>query len=172
MITTAHVYTTLFLHLGVLLVVTAYYTIGAALLPGITTRAAARFAARPWFVTIIGVAISIPWVVGSIVIAQFSGPPQLIGAMLLGAWIIAGLVGGAGIARYVGTQGSDRGRDDDRWQTVARGGFLIALTWALPFIGWLVVLPLSLAAGVGCLALSRGVRPVAPAPVPAPPIPA
>jgi hypothetical protein len=64
-------------------------------------------------------------------------------------WILAGLVGGAGIAQHVG-----RGRDGTaEWLQTVRGGLFISLTWILPLVGWLGILPLTLATGVGCLVL-------------------
>lgn len=151
MITTAHVYTVLFIHLGVILVATAYYTVGAAMLPALTSDSAERFAARPVRITLIGAALSLPWVVASIVLMRIGGPAGLLGVILVSAWILVGLLGGAGIAEHVGR----RGDDARSWRTTARGGLLMALTWALPIVGWFVVLPLTLAAGVGCVATGR-----------------
>jgi hypothetical protein len=53
----------------------------------------------------------------------------------------------------------------------------VALTWMLPILGWFVVLPLTLACGVGCLVgrhVGRhGGRPtLPPASEPTPPLPA
>ncbi|MCA9286821.1 MAG: hypothetical protein KDA22_16470 [Phycisphaerales bacterium] len=149
MITTAHVYTWLFIHLGVFLVAAAYYAVGAAVLPRLTARSEARFARRPWLPALVGVAVSVPWVVIGIALLPGGGPKALVGAILLGLWMVAGLVGGAGMAQHIGRLGSA----PTGWCTVARGGLLIALTWALPIVGWVVMLPLSLATGLGCLVL-------------------
>ena len=61
MTTHAVVYTWLFVHIGVILVVTSYYTLGAALAPGLTERARKQFARRPWLPIVVGLAISVPW---------------------------------------------------------------------------------------------------------------
>ena len=61
------------------------------------------------------------------------------------------------------------GADDAvTWQNSVRGGLFISLTWVLPVVGWLGMLPLTLAAGLGCLIL--GFVPLRPAAAPAPAI--
>ena len=165
MITTAHVYTVLFIHLGVILVATAYYTVGAAMLPSLTARAEARFAARPVRVVLVGVAVSVPWMVVALLLLRVGGPVGLVGGLLAAAWILAGLLGGAGIAEHIGR----RGDDSRSWRTTARGGLLIALTWALPIVGWIIVLPATIAAGVGCVLTGRAGRTASAATPPPPP---
>ena len=39
------------------------------------------------------------------------------------------------------------------WVQTFRGGLFISLTWVLPLVGWLVMLPLTMSAGIGCLVL-------------------
>ncbi len=147
MITTAHVYTTLFIHLGVVLVATAYYVVAAAILPHLAARSAERMARRPIPAILLGLGITLPWMGGAIVLMSIGGPIGLIGVILALAWVFFGLLGGAGIAEHVGRMGGER----DGWRSVARGGFFMTLTWALPLLGWFVALPLTLAAGIGCL---------------------
>ena len=55
--TMATVWTFLLIHVGVILVVTAYYSLGAALAPGLAERSRDRFARRPWLPILIGVAV-------------------------------------------------------------------------------------------------------------------
>lgn len=161
MITSAHVYAFLFIHLGVILVATAYYTMGAALLPGLTARAAERFATSPVRILLVGLAVSIPWVIVALILLSRGGPIGLLGGIMASTWLLAGLLGGAGIAEHVGRAGESA----HSWRTTARGGLIIALTWALPIVGWIIVLPATIAAGVGCVLL--GGRPAAAPPPPA-----
>jgi hypothetical protein len=151
-----------FIHIGVILVVSAYYALSAAIAPGLTNRARVRFARSPWLPAVIGIGLSVPWVVVSLVLLQApSGPIKFAGAVIGSAWILCGLVGGAGIAQQVGL-GSAGGQAS--WVHSIRGGLFITLTWVLPFIGWLVMLPLTLATGIGCLIL--GFIPIRALPVP------
>lgn len=151
--TSAVVYTILFLHIGVILVVTAYFGLGAALIPRITQRARIRFGRRPWLPMLIGVAISLPWVVASLVLLNLDAAAiKFAGAAIGCLWILLGLIGGAGIAQHVGSGGT-AGAGPVTWVQTVRGALFISLTWVLPLVGWLVMLPLTLAAGIGCLVM-------------------
>ncbi len=152
MTTHAVVYSWLFIHIGVILVVTSYYTLGAALAPALTSRARRQFAARPWLPIVIGLAISVPWILVAIVLLQQApAGAKFVGAMLGCLWILLGLIGGAGIAQHVG--GGDMAPGRVSWVQTFRGGLFISLTWVLPLVGWLVILPLTMSAGIGCLVL-------------------
>jgi len=161
MLTTATVYTFLFIHIGVILVVTAYYVFGAAVAPGLTERSRARFARRPWLPMLLGLVISVPWVVLALILLNAGiGGARFAGAVLGCLWLLCSLLGGAGMAQHVG-------RGDDRsptWISSVRGGLFITLTWVLPLVGWLGMLPLTLATGLGCLIL--GLFPARPAATP------
>lgn len=149
-----------FIHVGVILVVSAYYTLSAAIAPGLTSRSRMRFARSPWLPALIGIGLSLPWVAISLVLLQApSGPIKFAGAVIGSAWILCGLIGGAGIAQQVGLGSSN---EQASWIHSIRGGLFITLTWVLPFIGWLVMLPLTLATGIGCLIL--GLIPIRTAP--------
>ncbi len=105
MTTSAVVQTFLFIHIGVILVVTSYYLLSAAIAPGMVERGREIFARRPGRPIWIGLIISVPWVF--IALAMMSGPPafKFLGVVLFGVWFLLGLVGGAGIAQHIGSRG-------------------------------------------------------------------
>lgn len=149
MTTSAAIQMYLFIHLGVILVVTAYYTVSAALAPQLAERSRTRFAQHPWSTLFIGLAVSIPWVVVAMVTLNASnGLAKFVGGILLALWILAALVGGAGVAQHIGANASSNSND---WTQTVRGGLLMTLTWVLPVVGWFGMLPLTLITGVGCL---------------------
>lgn len=148
MTTDAVVWMWLFVHVGVIAMAASYYMLGAAVAPRLTERARDRFARRPWLPVVVGLGISIPWVVLSLVL--LNTPVKLVGAIGLGLWVLCGLVGGAGIAQHVGVASSG---EDVTWRHTLRGGLFIGLTWALPLVGWLFMLPMTLAAGIGSLSM-------------------
>lgn len=153
MLTLQQVYAVLFLHLGVILVMTAYFVVARMIFPTIVTRGQQRFARRAWLPAIIGIGLSIPWVVISLILmqqGQVAPPLPVIGILIGSAWLLVGFVGTASLAGYIG-----RGADDDvsPWKATMRGGAALTLTWALPFIGWFFILPLTLSIGVGCAVL-------------------
>jgi hypothetical protein len=163
-ISTATVLIWVFIHLGVILVVCAYYALSAALAPNLTEKARIRFARRPWLPALIGLAASVPWVAASLILMSAPlGGLKFAGATLGTLWVLLALVGGAGIAQHIG-QGSTSG-GGETWVRSMRGGLFITLTWILPLVGWMIMLPLTLASGVGCLVL--GMFPMRPQSVPA-----
>lgn len=164
MVTTATVYTFLFIHIGVILVATSYYVLGAAVAPTLTARGRRQFARRPWLPLLLGLFVSVPWVVAAIALLNAPvGAAKFAGAVIGCLWLLCALLGGAGVAQHVGRGVSD---DPSGWQNSVRGGLFISLTWILPLVGWLGMLPLSLAAGLGCLIL--GFVPIKAAPVAVP----
>jgi hypothetical protein len=175
MLNSAVVSAWLWVHVGVLLVVMGYAICGHAMFPRFVETGRRRLDERPLRTLFVGLAISLPWVGVAIALANApNGALKFVGALLGLAWIALALVGTASIALRVGTRGETA---PPRWTTVARGAGFVALTWMLPILGWFVVLPLTLACGVGCLVgrhVGRhGGRPTLP-PVsePTPPLPA
>lgn len=163
MTTSAFVTAMLLIHVGVILVVTAYYAVGAVLAPGLTERARIRFAGRPWLAVLIGLAVSVPWVLAAIGLLNAPlAPVKFVGAVVGCLWVLFGLLGGAGIAQHVGRTHADASPD---WAQTVRGGMFISLTWLLPLVGWLGMLPLTMAAGIGCFVL--GLFPIREPTVPA-----
>lgn len=149
MITSAVVSAWLWVHIGILLVVIGYSACGWAILPSAAERGRQRLASRPILTAIVGLAISAPWVTGSIVLMTLPNGVLKFAGVLLGlSWLFVALVGMSAIALHVGKRDAS---GSARWHEVARGAGLVTLTWMLPLLGWFVALPLTLACGVGCL---------------------
>jgi hypothetical protein len=151
---TALVWTFFFVHIGVILVATAYYTFSAALAPRVTHRARVRFAQRPWLPILIGLGASLPWVIAGLVLMNAPlAPVKFAGVVVSLLWVLLGLVGGAGLAQHIGAPHAHI-TNQPAWTDSVRGGLFITLTWILPLVGWFLMLPLTLATGVGCLILA------------------
>ncbi len=71
----------------------------------------------------------------------------------------------AGVVEVVGER-FDTSTPGTPWRNVIRGGSALAFAWALPFLGWFGLLPLSLVVGTGAttLGLFRRLTESAPAP--------
>jgi Mn2+/Fe2+ NRAMP family transporter len=149
MLNSAVVSAWLWVHVGVLLVVIGYAACGFALFPRVVESGRQRLETAPLRTLLIGLALSIPWVALAIGLANApNGALKFAGVMLGLGWIAMALVGVTAIALTVGLRGEV---EQARWTHVARGAGFVALTWMLPVLGWFVVLPLTLACGVGCL---------------------
>ncbi|HMN96681.1 MAG TPA: hypothetical protein PKC43_09575 [Phycisphaerales bacterium] len=154
MITTAHVYATLFIHLGVIAVASAHLVASAALFPNFASAARERVERHLASTIAIGLAISLPWAVLAAVLLSRGGPIGLLGAILGIAWVLLGLLGCGGLALRAGGARAETA-DAPRWWLALRGAVVVTLTWALPLAGWFVLLPLTLAIGIGCVVTAR-----------------
>jgi hypothetical protein len=162
MLNSAVVSAWIWVHIGILLVVVAYATCGHALFPTLVERGRERLSRSLPATLAIGLAIGVP-IVG---VALFmltkgpTGPVKVAGAAIGLGFLATALLGLAPLALHIGARGdANPNARQARWTTVARGAAIIALTWMLPVVGWLVALPLSLACGAGCIVLSLASRP-------------
>jgi uncharacterized membrane protein SpoIIM required for sporulation len=153
----------LFIHIGIVLVVTAYYALSSAVAPDLVEQGRACFARRPWRPILLGALISLPWLLISLAMANAAvALLKFVGVVLICIWVLLGLVGGAGIAQHIGHHGTN---DTSPGQQTIRGGLIISLTWILPVVGWLGMLPLTLCAGIGCFTMAMWSRRQQPAQV-------
>jgi len=65
----------------------------------------------------------------------------------------------------VGTRLASPG--DPAWKPHLRGGIVLALSFLVPFLGWLLLFPIALILGAGAATLAVFRRSPAPAPLPA-----
>lgn len=150
MLNSAVVSAWLWIHVGILLTAIAYATCGSALLPGNAERGRQWLANRPIRTLVIGLSLSIPWMLVAILLMASGkgGAVGLAGVVLAVAWVLVALLGLGSVSLHVGARGEV---GPARWTTTARGAAILSLTWMLPIVGWFVALPLTLACGLGCL---------------------
>jgi hypothetical protein len=149
MLNSAVVSAWLWVHIGVLLVIVGYATCGHAMLPRAVESGRRRLERAPVRTALKGLAISVPWVGVAIVLMNLPNGALKFAGVLLGlSWLAIALVGTSAVALQVGGRGES---GPARWTHVARGGAFVALTWMLPVLGWFVVMPLTLACGLGSL---------------------
>jgi hypothetical protein len=148
----ADVFMWLFLILGILTVVVGYWLLSAALFPGLVGRARARYQDRPVRTVGVGFAVTVPLVVLGLVLANLpNGGAKFAGFVVLLSLVLTGLVGSAGLARHVGHELASPVDVEQPWRRVLRGGTILSITFVLPLIGWLFVLPVTLVSGVGAV---------------------
>lgn len=139
---------------GVLTVYVTYWLVAQALFPGVVERARHQYA-KPVRITLIGVAAALlPVIVGG-AISNLPNPAlKLIGVTLMVVPTLLGLVGSAGLALRIGAGLPSPADDQQPWRRVLRGGILLALTFLLPFVGWIVLSIWTLVSGFGAFLLS------------------
>jgi hypothetical protein len=152
---------------GLLTVYVSYWLVAQALFPGLVERAG-RYYAKPIKITLIGLlAAAVPFVMGA-AISKLPNPAlKITGVTLMLVPALLGLMGSAGLVLRIGTGLPSPLDEQQPWRRVLRGGILLALTFLLPVVGW-IVLPLwALTSGFGAFLLSvreRASSPGAPPP--------
>lgn len=153
-ITTANVLVWLLIALGFFLMFVSYWLAAAGLFPAHVLRCSAQFD-RPVLITLIGLLVAVVPMAGGIAVLN-AAPAALkwVGLLLIAAPLLAGLVGSAGLARRIGA-GLPTPQDATQpWRAVLRGGVVLALTFLLPILGQILVIPMVLAAGTGAACFS------------------
>lgn len=139
---------------GVLTVYVTYWLVAHALFPAVVERARHQYA-RPIKITLIGLAAALLPVVMGGAISNMPNPIlKLIGVTLMVVPVLLGLVGSAGLALRIGAGLPTPTDEQQPWRRVLRGGILLALSFLLPFVGWIFFSLWTLVSGFGAFLLS------------------
>jgi hypothetical protein len=164
----ADVFTTVLVILGLLTVFVGWWLAMTGLFPRMVDGCAARLGGSPWKCLIVGVVCAVPLIAGGAMVGQVSSNTvgKLLGVAIIVGTVLLALAGTAGLALRIGGGLPAANDGGEPWRRVRRGGIVLAITY-----GTIVLLPLTLLAGLGALALvaiNRGEPKPAAAPVPAP----
>ena len=139
---------------GVLTVFVSYWLVAEALFPGIVERSQTQYA-HPVKITLLGLAIAVlPVFIGGAVSKLPNPALKITGLTLLVIPALLGLVGSAGLTRKIGAGLPSPLDLPQPWRRVLRGGVLLALTFLLPFVGWIVLPIWTIISGLGAFVLS------------------
>ncbi len=141
------VFAILFLHLGVLIVLPGLWLTARAAFPRWVTGSEAAMREMPVRTAGLGLLLGAAWF-GLSLAAGTSGAPFLAGIGLATFFLYA-LSGLSGVVTHLGNRLPSPADRDRPWKATLRGGIALELTFALPLVGWFVILPLALASGVG-----------------------
>lgn len=151
----ADVFKFLFLILGTLIVMVAYWLLSEALFPEMVDRARAQYSRRPIKTTLSGVLFAIPCLIVALPLASTGNPlAKFIGVAIMLTMLLVALMGSAGLTRHIGHQLPSPADERQPWKRVLRGGIVLSLTFVLPLVGWFMVLPVTLVSGFGAAILA------------------
>jgi len=160
--------------LGVLAIYVSYWLLAEALFPALVERACRQYR-QPLKISLIGLAAALGPVVLGLTLAKLPNPLlKVLGITLLVAPAMLGLAGSAGLTLRIGAGLPSPVDQTQPWRRVLRGGMLLACSFLLPVVGW-IVLPLwVLMSGLGAFIVSvrQQKRVVPPTPAPADLVPA
>lgn len=139
---------------GLLTVYVSYWLVAQALFPRLVERARQHYA-KPVKITLIGLAAAVlPFVLG-VMISQLPNPVfKITGITLMVIPAMLGLIGSAGLTQRIGAGLASPLDEQQPWRRVLRGGILLALTFLLPFVGWIVLPIWTMVSGFGAFLLS------------------
>jgi hypothetical protein len=142
--------------LGFYLVFQSYWLVCEALFPRLVERCRRRYAGHPLFCLFIGLVISVPvGFVGLVLLSRMgNGLLQIMGIAMLLTLMLLGLIGSTGLCRQIGLGLAVPSDESQPWRRVLRGGLVLGLTFVMPILGWVAIMPLVIMSGVGVLSLS------------------
>lgn len=144
----ADVFTVVLVVLGLLAVFVGWWLAVAGLFPRVAEGCADKLGEAPFKCWLVGLLCAVPLIMGGGALGNISTSPlgKLLGVVLIIVTILLALAGTAGLALRIG-RGLPVGRDAaEPWRRVLRGGIVLAITY-----GTIVLLPLTLLAGLGAL---------------------
>ena len=142
---------------GTYIVINAYWMTTQGLFPLFVDRCRERMRRGPGKAFLFGLAGAMPSAIVGVALFRAPSPlAKFCGATLLLLLVLVGLMGSAGLAAQVGMGLGAYPDERASWRRVWRGGLVLGLTFILPLIGWLVILPGTLIIGMGALMQSLG----------------
>jgi len=141
--------------LGILTIYVSYWLLSEALFPALVEGASRQYS-KPFKITFVGLGAAIVPVVLGLVLANAPNPlVKLIGLTMVVLPALLGLAGSAGLTLRIGAGLPSPVDEAQPWKRVLRGGILLACSFLLPAVGW-IILPLwVLVSGFGALILYR-----------------
>jgi len=144
--------------LGTYVVFVAYWVGAYALFPTRVERCRAVYGARPVAATLVGLLILLPALVLGIGVSK-ALPHPLVQTPVSAGLLVLGLVcmvGSAGLVLRIGAGLASPVDAAQPWRRSLRGGLVLGLAFVMPLLGWFVLLPWTLASGMGAFVLARG----------------
>ena len=139
-----------FLIAGLLLCYVSYWLASAALFPNVVEGSRRQYETHPIRITLIGIALAVPFVLVSIGIGKVAHPlAKMIGVAVISLPVLYGLAGSAGLALRIGASLHSALDETEPWRRVLRGSIILSFTFLLPVIGWFIVMPWTLVSGLG-----------------------
>lgn len=148
----ADVFTVVLVVLALLTVFVGWWLAMVGLFPHMVAGCAEKLGLAPGKCLAVGLAVAVPVIVGVAVLGKISTNPvvKLLNVALVIGLVLCALAGTAGLALRIGRGLSAATDGDEPWRRVRRGGIVLAITY-----GTIVLLPVTLLAGLGALVLAR-----------------
>ena len=152
--TMADILKILLIILGILLIYVSYWLLAEALFPKLVQNASRQYG-RPIKITLLGLAAAVLPLVLGIACSKAANPLlKFIGISLLVIPGMLGLAGSAGLTFRIGAGLPSPTDATQPWRRVLRGGVVLAFSFLLPFVGWVIIPVWVLVSGLGAFILA------------------
>jgi len=140
--------------IGILLVYISYWLLAEGLFPKLV-ESASRHYSRPLRITFLGLGAAILPVILGIALSNTANPLfKFMGITLLVIPGMLGLAGSAGLTFRIGEGLRSPADETQPWRRVLRGGIVLAFSFLLPFVGWVIIPVWVLVSGFGAFILA------------------
>jgi hypothetical protein len=158
-----------FIVLGILIIYVSYWLLAEALFPRLVENASRQYG-RPIRITLLGLAVAILPVIAGIALSKTPNPIlKFLGITLIVVLGLLGLAGSAGLTLRIGLGLPSPLDEMQPWRRVLRGGTVLACSFLLPFVGWIIIPLWVLVSGLGAFILATREQRTAPHQVPGTP---
>jgi len=143
-----------FIVLGILTIYVSYWLLAEALFPKVV-ESAGRLYGKPVRITLLGLGTALLPVIVGIALAKIPHPLlKFVGISFVVVPGLLGLVGSAGLTLRIGTGLPSPLDEKQPWRRVLRGGIVLACSFLLPVVGWIVIPLWVLVSGLGAFVLA------------------
>jgi hypothetical protein len=143
-----------FVILGLMLAFPGLWLLSRGLWPEAVAAAAGRCHKSLWSSFLVGVPITIAMIVVTRILFSLLGPVGKIAAVgVVCLYMLQAHTGVSGLATAIGQRLFSPIDEQRPWRSTLRGGVILELAYLLPFLGWFVILPVSIIIGSGAATL-------------------
>ena len=126
------------------------------LFPYKSARLAVTVEKRPWASLITGFFVTIPAILVLLFLLNVPNPAvKIFGALMFLLFLTIAAVGGSGQVRLLADRIKSTSVDMPMYGALTRASAILILVFNIPFVGWFMMAPLSIMAGVGSLVVNR-----------------
>jgi len=139
---------------GILLIYVSYWLLAEGLFPKMVENASRQYS-RPIRITMIGLGVAILPLIAGIALSKTANPIfKFVGLTLMIVPGLLGLAGSAGLTYRIGEGLPSPVDETQPWRRVLRGGIVLAFSFLLPFVGWVIIPLWVLVSGLGAFILA------------------
>jgi hypothetical protein len=143
-----------FIIVGILIIYVSYWLLSEALFPRLVENASRQYG-KPIRITLLGLGVAFLPVIIGIALSKTANPIlKFAGVTSIVVPGLIGLAGSTGLTLRIGKGLPSPVDETQPWRRVLRGGIVLAFSFLLPFVGWIIIPLWVLISGVGAFLIA------------------